>query len=83
MSKQTEDRLAEIYKWYAFHKGTIPPQDVMKKTLFLQKAIDCMFELIVRQQEEIQSMEHKNGTRSVRLWMPSGVEIHGDLTKLG
>lgn len=83
MSKQTEDRLGEIYTWYNYNKNTIPPQDVMKKTLFLQKTIDCLFELIVRQAEEIQGMEHKNGTRSQRLWLPSGVEIHGDLKRLG
>lgn len=83
MSVQAEERLGEIFKWYEYNKSSIPPQDVVKKIMFLEKTIDCLFELICLQMEATQALEHKGGMRSRKLWLPNGVEINGDLTKFG
>lgn len=83
MSQSVEKRLEEIFRWYEYNKGVIPPENLGKRLDFTQKTIDCLFELIVLQAENIQALELRAGSRSRKLYLPNGVTVMGDLKKFG
>lgn len=83
MTAKVEERISEIFRWYEYNRGLIPKENLMKRLDFQQKAIDCLFEVVVLQAECIQLLEFKAGVRSNKLWLPNGVQINGDLTKFG
>lgn len=83
MTDLVERRFAEIIKWYEYNKNLVPKENVIKKQEFLQKTIDCQFELMVLMLENIRTLEFKTGSRSERLYLPTGITVGGDLTRFG
>lgn len=83
MTDLVENRFAEIFKWYEYNKKLIPRENLAKRADFLQKTIDCQFELMVLMLENIRTLEFKTGSRSERLYLPTGVTVNGDLTRFG
>lgn len=83
MSTKTEKRAEEIIRWYHYNKNLIPPENLVKRADFQQKAIDCLLELVVHLLEDLDPLEHKAGTRSRSLWLPASVRVNGSVKEFG
>lgn len=73
-----EHELREFYQWYLHHKGTIPAQDLQKRIEFLETTITNMAKVMAGMVEELQE---RRGSK--HLWIPSSVDIRGDLSRRG
>ncbi|MGI9489192.1 MAG: hypothetical protein ACR2RF_25555 [Geminicoccaceae bacterium] len=78
MSRQTEDKMGELAKWYYFHKDTLPRDDLRRRIEFLETVINNLLLLQTYTQEDVQKLE---GRRT--LFVPSGVQINGSLKQFG
>lgn len=73
-----EHELRDFFQWYTYHKGTIPPKDLEKRVLFLETSITNLSKVMAGIIEELQE---KRGSK--HLWLPNGIEIKGDVRRLG
>jgi hypothetical protein len=82
MSRETEEKMADTVKWYAEHKDD--GRSIDKTVEFLKKTIDCMQEIMVRQQQDIQDLEGRPKENLGRsLWTPGVFRMTGDPRRLG
>lgn len=81
MSKETENRLEEIARWYYYNEKTIPVENLGKRMEFYQIAVSNLLELCVRQQEDIRRCEGR--PKSTNLWLPDGMKMAGDVKRFG
>lgn len=82
MSQETEERMGDTVKWYEEHKND--GRSIDKTVDFLKKTIDCMQEVMVRQQQDIQELEGRPKQSLGRsLWMPGQLQMRGDPRRLG
>jgi hypothetical protein len=81
MSQETEERLAEWAVWFHQNKKRIPPGNLAKQNLFLLKSVDGCLEVIAMLLKDVQLLEHRSPIG--QLWLPKGMDVHGDITKFG
>lgn len=78
MTAQTENKMGDMAKWYFFHKGTLPRDDLRKRIEFLETVINNQLLIMTHMQEDIQKLEGRR-----KLFVPSGVQINGSLKQFG
>jgi len=78
MSRQTDQRQEDLAKWYYEHKPIVEQYDLTKRIEFLETVIHNLLYLQTFVVEDIQKIEGRN-----HLWMPNGVQISGDVRRLG
>lgn len=71
MSVKSDERLAEVAKWFIYHKGTIPPDNLGKRLEFLEKMCHNLLDVCIMQAEDIKELE---GVRR-KILMPSSVVL--------
>lgn len=79
MSQRTEHRLDEIARWFYYHEKSIPAGHLEKRVEFYQKSMSCMMELMAMLVEDVRTAEGR--AKSNRLWLPSSMEMNGDVTR--
>lgn len=59
MSAHFEDRLGDIAVWWQANKEVLPPhgEALIKRMKFLEKTLDCMFELLGIMAEDLRDAE--------------------------
>lgn len=84
MSNTTVTRLKELGLYYGERKAQRNQLvDPLKKIEYLSIMVDELFELLVMQQEDISKLERKTGLGSSSLFVPTGMQVNGDVRKLG
>ena len=78
MSAQTENKMAEVAKWYYFHKDTIPRDNLRARIEFLETVINNFLLVQTYIQEDVQKLEGRR-----KLFIPSGVQVGGSLKRFG
>jgi hypothetical protein len=76
-NRPLECRLADIAVWFYKNVGFIPPENLTKRQLFLEKAFWNQIELNALLLERLH--EQKSGSKS--LWLPAGLDVHGELKR--
>ena len=79
MSARFDKQLDDFFKWYNFHKEQIPRDNLTRRMDFYDKMLANMFLLLKIAAEDLEMLE---GPRR-QLWLPSGMEVKGDVTKFG
>lgn len=78
MSLQTEQRQADIAKWYYEHKPIVQQYDLIRRVEFLETVIHNLLLFQTYLVEDIQKIEGRK-----HLWMPNGVQVSGDMRRFG
>lgn len=78
MSQKTDNQVAEVARWFLYHKGMIPPENLKARCEFLEKACHNLLNLCIAQAEDIQELE---GFRR-KLYLPTSVRMTGDGVEL-
>ena len=81
MSTLLEERIRDWAVWFHQNKDRMPSDNLRKRLDFLEKALDGCLELVAIATKDIQKLEHRE--KSPNLWLPSGVDIQGDIRKFG
>jgi hypothetical protein len=81
VSVETEKRIKDWYLWWFEHRKTIPTDDIAKRQDFVEKGWDGLWEVMALIMRDIQKLEHRD--KSPSLYLPRGMSVRGDLTKLG
>lgn len=77
--KPLEQRLADTAAWFFHNKDLIPPANLQKRCDFYEKTCHLLLEIAALQLER-----HREATGSkTGLWLPRGLEAHGDVRKFG
>lgn len=71
MSVKADEQVANVAKWFIYHKGTIPPENLSKRIEFLEKMCHNLLNLCIAQAEDIKELE---GVRR-QLLMPRSVKL--------
>ena len=78
--KILEQRLADTAAWFFANKDRIPLDNLASKQKFLEKTVWLLIEICALQTERIHELE---GGKKGLLWLPRGMEVHGDVKKFG
>lgn len=78
MSRQTDQALADLAKWYYEHRPIVQQYDLIKRVEFLETVIHNILYLQTYMVEDIQKAE---GRRN--LWVPGNVQASGDMKRFG
>lgn len=81
MSRESEERLAEWAVWFHENRKRIPAGDLAKQNMFLLKAIDGCLECLALTMKDVQILEQRKESR--RLWLPTGMQLNGEITRFG
>lgn len=81
MSKEADQFVADLGKWYFEHKGQIPKDNLAKRIDFLETAIMNLVNCLTFLVRDNQALEQR--AKSPSLYLPKGMSLRGDLTKLG
>lgn len=85
ISEQThlpfERRLMDTAVWFHKSKERIPHDDVFKRLEFTEKTLDITLELFAMCLQRMQQVEGR--PKSANLWLPSGMQARGDMTRYG
>lgn len=73
-----EQRLADTALWFHSNIGHIPRDNLASRQAFLEKGFWCMLEISALLLERL-----RNERASKALWIPSGIDIQGDVKKYG
>lgn len=74
-----EQRLADTAAWFFNNKDRIPPMDLAKRCDFLTKNVLLLIEICALQADRLHQAEGK----SAKLWLPRGLNAHGDVKRFG
>lgn len=69
-----EQRLAEVIKWYSYHRGTLPADDLRKRCEFQEIAINNVLNVMIDIVAELQERRVKSSA----LYLPRGIILNGD-----
>ena len=78
MSRQTDQKLEDLAKWYYEHNQIVRAYDLIKRIEFLETTIHNLLYLQTYVVEDIQKIEGRS-----HLWMPDGVRVSGDMKRFG
>lgn len=78
MSRQTDQKLEDLAKWYYEHRPIVQQYDLTKRIEFLETVIHNFLYLQTFVAEDIQKIEGRS-----HLWMPNGVQASGDMKRFG
>lgn len=79
MSRQTDQKLEEVAKWFYHHYGPMKEvYDMNKRVEFLEKIVENLLYLQTYVAEDLQKVEGRHS-----LWTPGKVQMSGDLTRFG
>lgn len=81
MSREADQFIADLGKWYFEHKGEIPQDNLTRRIDFLETAIMNIINGLTYIQQDTQARDAR--AASPRLYLPKGMSLRGDLTKLG
>lgn len=79
-NKLLERRLADLSVWFYQNKQRIPPENLLVRQAFMEKALWTMVEVQALLLERIQEMEHARKSGKSSLWLPGGMKVNGDVT---
>ena len=77
MARELEKRLTEWAVWFHQNKPRLQPDNLRKRLDFAEKAIDGLLECMAIAAEDIRTLEGRQ--KSARLWLPSGIQVNGDM----
>lgn len=80
-STSLEQRLSDTCKWFYQNRDRIPREDLIKRLEFIEKFIEIQIEIDAAIVERLQMSENRQ--KSERLWLPSGVNLSGDVRNFG
>ncbi len=81
-AKELARRLEESFVWWVNIRDT--PSDIDKKIQVINRAINDLYALHSHALETIAQLEGlPPGALGRRLWLPSGMEAHGSMSKFG
>lgn len=78
MSRQTDQKLEELARWYYEHKTLVEAYDLVKRVEFLETVIHNLLYLQTFVAEDIQKIENRK-----HVWVPNGMRVTGDMTRFG
>ena len=76
--QQLEQRLADTALWFHENKDRIPRDDLGKRHAFLEKGFWCLLEINVLL---LQRLREERGSKN--LYLPSNINVSGDVRKFG
>tara|TARA_Y100000310_G_C20656784_1_gene802385 strand:- start:1150 stop:1446 length:297 start_codon:yes stop_codon:yes gene_type:complete len=75
-----EKRLIQTAIWFHKNKGRIPRENLSKRVDFLELMLDITLEINAML---VQRMQRGEGRTDTPLWLPSGMQVSGDVRKFG
>ncbi|MFQ5793039.1 MAG: hypothetical protein ACE5JI_21420 [Acidobacteriota bacterium] len=84
MSRESEKRLKEWAVWFEEHKRD--GGDLYKQIAFLRRAVEILAEVTCRCLEDIRELEGRRAAGEElgsRLYVPRGLNVAGDVRRLG
>lgn len=78
-SQLLEQRLADTAAWFFANKGRIDKMNLGKRVDFLEKTCWLLIEIAALQADRLHKVEGKSAT----LWLPRGMNAHGDVRHEG
>ena len=80
-NRPLEQRLVDTCTWFYQNKDSIPKDNLGKRCEFMEKYIEISIELMASMVERLQMSENRQ--KSDRLWLPSGLNMSGDVKRFG
>lgn len=81
IQKPLERRLADLTIWMYHNRRDVPQENLGARVKLLETGLWTLLEVCALLLERQHSLEA--GRNGSELWLPDGVEISGDLTRLG
>jgi hypothetical protein len=81
VSDALDKRITEWALWYHQTVMQVPRENVAKRLDHLQKSVDGCLELLALAAKDLQFLERRDPLR--KLWLPAGMQMNGDVRKLG
>lgn len=75
-----ERRLSDTALWWFRNRERIPRENVPDRLELTEKMLGIVLEMLALATERIQ---HGEGMRSAKLWLPNGMSVSGDLKRFG
>jgi hypothetical protein len=83
MSRQTEDKLQDFYKWYLEHEMDMKQSDFSKRLEAMHKMLyNCLW-VITYLVEDIQALEGRLPTEGESILTPAGLKLDQNLRQGG